>query len=117
MGFNKDKKKKLVDLLAKRRALAVGVGTSTPRTPPTSATFAPHTIELAPDDDRQKVVVVVDSEDEDTCIGLVFKRQRVGKVVVPSHYASGGLTPAVRDNPPSASFPRDVNVTTRTHDS
>jgi len=41
MGFSKDKKKKLADLLAKRRAAAAGVGTSTPGTPPTSATSAP----------------------------------------------------------------------------
>jgi len=63
MGFSKDKKKKLVDLFAKRRAVAAGVGTSTPRTLPTSATSAPQTIEPAPVDDRQKGVVVVDSND------------------------------------------------------
>ena len=33
MGFNKDKKKKLADLLAKRRMAAAGVGTSTPIAP------------------------------------------------------------------------------------
>jgi len=42
MGFNKDKKKKLADLLAKRRAAATGVGTSTPIAPPNSATSTPH---------------------------------------------------------------------------
>jgi len=52
MGFNKDKKKKLADLLAKRKAAAIGVGTSTPRTPPTSATSAPNTNVPAPVDDR-----------------------------------------------------------------
>ena len=72
IGFNKDKKKKLPDLLAKRRAAAAGVGTSIPRAPPTSPTSAPHTIEPAPVDDRQKGVVVVDSDDKDTCTGLVF---------------------------------------------
>jgi len=30
MGFNKDKKKKLANLLAKRRAAAAGVGTVEP---------------------------------------------------------------------------------------
>jgi len=30
MGFNKDKKKKLADLLAKQRAAAAGAGPSTP---------------------------------------------------------------------------------------
>jgi len=52
MGFSKDKKKKLADLLAKRRAAAAGVGTLTPRTPPTSATCASQTIEPNPVDDR-----------------------------------------------------------------
>jgi len=53
MGFNKDKKKKLTELLAKRRAAATGVGTSTPITPPTYATSAPNTTEPALAD-RQK---------------------------------------------------------------
>jgi len=111
MGFNKDKKKKLAELLAKRRAAPAGVGTSTPITPPTSATSAPITTEPAPID-RQKGVVVmtVDSEDEDTCTGLVFKRLRVGEAAAPSHFASGGLIPVFRDNPPSASSPRDLIV-------
>jgi len=61
MGFNKDKKKKLANLFAKRRAAAAGVGTSTPTTPPPSATSAPNTTEPAPVDDRQKGVVVIDS--------------------------------------------------------
>jgi len=34
MAFNKDKKKKLAALLAKCRAPAAGVGTSTPTNPP-----------------------------------------------------------------------------------
>ena len=89
MSFNKDKKKKLANLLAKRRTAAAGVGTSTPRTPPTSATSALNTNVPAPVDDRQKGVVVVDS---DTCTGLVYKKQRVGEAVVPSPSASGGLT-------------------------
>jgi len=109
MGFSKDKRKKLADLLAKRRVAAAGVGTSTPRTPPTSATSAPQTIEPAPVDNKQKGVVVVDSNDEDTCTSLVFKRQRVGKVVAPSPSTSGG-TSAFRDNPPSASSPRHLIV-------
>jgi len=111
MGFKKDKKKKLVELLAKRRAAAAGVGTSTPRSPPNSATSAPNTTEPA-SVDRQKgvVVVVVDSEDEATCTNLVFKRPSVDEAAVPSHFASGELTPAFRDNPPSASSPRDLVV-------
>jgi len=104
MGFNKDKKKKLADLLAKCRAAAAEVGTSTPRAPPTSATSTPYLIELAPIDDMQKGVVAVDSDDEETCTNLVFKRQRVGESVAPSPSASGG-TPAFKDNPPSTSSP------------
>jgi len=101
MGFSKDNKKKLADLLAKRRATDAGVSTSTPETPRTSTTFAPQTIVPTPVCDRQKRVVAVESDDEDTCTGLVFKRQRVGEAVAPSPSASGG-TPDFRDNPPSA---------------
>jgi len=110
MGFNKNKKKKLADLLAKRRAATAGVGTSTPIAPPSSATSAPYPIEPAPAVDRQKGVVVVETEDEDTCIGLVFKRQRVGEVVVPSPSVSGG-TLAFRDHPPPP--PRTTLLLTR----
>ena len=56
------------------------------------------------------VAVVVDSEDEDTCISLVFKRPRVGEAATPSHSVSGGLTSVFRDNPPSASSPHDLIV-------
>jgi len=112
MAFNEDKKKKLVELLAKRRAAAAGVGTSSPTTPPPSATSTPNTTEPAPVDNSQKgvVAVVVDSEDEDTYTVLVFKRLRVGEAVAPSHSTSGGLTPAFKDNPPSASSPRNLIV-------
>ena len=61
MGFNKDKKKKLVDLLAKRRAAVVGEGTSTPVTPSTSVTSAPQPINPAPTVDGHKGVVVIES--------------------------------------------------------
>jgi len=40
MGFNNDKKKKLADLLAKRKAAAAKEGTPTPIAPSTSATPA-----------------------------------------------------------------------------
>ena len=53
MGFNKDKKKKLAELLAKHRAAAAGVGTSMPITPPTFATSAPNTTESALSIDRK----------------------------------------------------------------
>jgi len=89
MGFNKYKKKKLADLLAKRRAA-------------TSATPAPQPIDPAPAVDGQRGVVAFETDDEDTCTGLVFKRQRVGEAVAPSASASGG-TPTFMDHPPSAS--------------
>jgi len=47
-------------------------------------------------------VVVVETDDEDTCTDLVFKRQTVGEVVAPSASAFGG-TPTFMDHPPSAS--------------
>ena len=53
--------------------------------------------------------MVVETDDEDTCTGLVFKRQRVGETVTPSPSISGG-TPTFRDNPPSASSPRQLVV-------
>jgi len=109
MGFNKYKKKKLADLLAKCRVATAGVGTSTPGVPPTLTTSAPHPTEPAPVDDRQKGVVAVNSDDEDTCTSLVFKRQRVEEVVVPSPSASGG-TPTFKDNPLSASSPCQLVV-------
>jgi len=55
-------------------------------------------------------VVVIDSDDKDTCTGFVFKRKRVGEVVVPSPSASSGLTPAFRDNPLSASSPHHLII-------
>jgi len=85
------------------------VGTSTLGAPPTSTTHAPHPTEPAPVVDRQKGVVAVNSDDEDTYTGLVFKRHRVGEVVVPSPSAYGG-TPTFRDNPPSASSPCQLVV-------
>jgi len=74
MGFNKDKKKKLDDLLAKRRAAAAEMGMSTPIAPSTSTTPSPQPIDPAPAVDGQRGVVVVETDDEDTCTNLVFKR-------------------------------------------
>jgi len=110
MAFNAEKKKKLVELLAKCRAAAAAAGTLTPANLPPSATSAPKTFEPTPVDNRQKGVVVVTagSEDEDTCMGLVFKRPRVGDVVAPSHFVFDGHALSFRDNPPSASSPQDL---------
>ena len=84
MSFNNDKKKKLADLLAKRRAAAVGEGTSTPVAPSTSATSAPQPINPAPAAVERRGVMVVESDDKEMCTGLVFKRPRVGKTATPS---------------------------------
>jgi len=104
MGFSNDKKKKLADLLAKRKAIAVREGTSMPIAPSTSTAPAPHPIEPASAADRPGGVVVVDTDDEEMCTGLVYKRSRVGEVVAPSALASGG-SPAFMDHPPIASSP------------
>jgi len=109
MGFNNDKKKKLADLLAKQRATATGEGTSTPIAPSTSATPAPHPTEPAFTVDRPERVVVVETDDEETCTDLVFKRSRVGEAVAPSTSASGG-TPTFMDHPPSATSPLPLVV-------
>ena len=112
MTLNAESKKKLADLLVQRRTVVAGLGTTTPTNPPPSTTSAPNTSEPAPVDNRQKGVVVVaaDSEDEDTCTGLVFKRPRVGDVQVAAHSAFDGHAPSFRDNPPSVSSPRNLIV-------
>jgi len=56
------------------------------------------------------MVVAIDSEDKDTCTGLVFKRLRAGEATVPSHSAFGGITPLFRDNPLNASSSLDLIV-------
>ena len=50
------------------------------------------------------------SEDKETCSGLVFKRKRGVDVVVLAHSTSDGGAPSFRENPPSASSPRDLVV-------
>jgi len=108
MTLNKEKKKKLADLLAKRRAAAAGVGTSTP---PPSATSTPNSSEPASGVNKLKgVVVATGTEDKDTSSGLVFKRQKVGDVEVPSHSATYGRAPSFRDNLSSAFSPHDLIV-------
>jgi len=76
-----------------------------------TVTFAPKSSKLALDGNRLKEVVVATSiEDEDTDLGLAFKRQRVDDVEAPSHSVTDGRAPSFRDNPPSASFPCDLIV-------
>jgi len=56
---------------------------------------------------RRGVVEATASKDEGTCTSLVFKRKRADDVVAPSHSASDGHAPSFKDNPPSASSPRE----------
>ena len=109
MGFSNNKKKKLVDLLDKRKAAATEEGTFMPIAPSTSAAPAPCPTELAPSINRPEGMVAVDTDDEETCTDLVFKRSRVDEVVAPSTSASGGL-PTFMDHPPSASSPLPLAV-------
>ena len=59
---------------------------------------------------KKGAVEAIASEDEDTCIGLVFKRKKGADVVAPSHSASDDHAPSFRDHPPSASSPRELMV-------
>ena len=102
MGFIRDKKKKLADLLAKQRAVATGASLSTPLAPSSSAARASLPANPAPPAVEPRGGVAVESDDEDICTGLVFKRPRVGVIVAPSLSASPG-TPTFIDHPPSAS--------------
>jgi len=111
MVLDVEKRRKLGELVACRKAAPADGGTSTPAGPPPTATSAPISPEPAPIDHRQKgVVEAAASEDEDTCTCLVFKRKREADVVAPSHSASDGHAPYFRENPPSSSFPRDLMV-------
>jgi len=107
MGFNKDKKKKLAELLAKQRAAATGASLSTPLAPSSSAAPASQPTNLALTAFELRGGVVIESDDEDTCIGLVFKRLRVGVTVAPSASVSTGTSTFI-DHPPSASSPLQV---------
>ena len=80
----------------------IGVGAS-------SITFAPGSSAPAPADQRPKgvaeVIEVVPSEDEDTCLGFVFKRKRKADAAILTASGSDGQAPSYREHPPSASSP------------
>jgi len=59
---------------------------------------------LAPAARELRGVLAVESDDEDTCTGLVHKLPRVGASMVPSTSISAGA-PTFVDHPPSASSP------------
>ena len=81
--------------------MLTGAGGSAPAGPLAVAQDSP----IPAPTDKNKGVVAIDSEDEDTEEGLVFKRQRVG-VATTSLSSIDGHPPSFRDNPPSASSPR-----------
>jgi len=103
MALVEEKRRKLGELVARRRAALANAGTSAPVGPPSAAA------EPAPIDNRQKGdLEATTSEEEGSCMGLIFKRKRAGNFAVPSHSASDGHAPSFRDNPPSASSPPDL---------
>ena len=107
MVLNEEKRKRLAELLARCQTTPTGAGGSTPAGPPLVATSAQGLPGLAPDDKQKRVVVAVDSEDEKIDECLVFKRPRVG-VATTSLSGTDGHAPSYRDNPPSASSPREL---------
>jgi len=111
MVLDAEKRNKLVELVACRKAALADAGTSTPAGPHLVATSAPISPEPAPIDHRQKrVVEATASENEDTCTCLVFKRKRVDDVVAPSLSTLDGHTLSFRENPLNASSPRELIV-------
>ena len=104
MRLSEDKKRKLADLLPKQRAATIRTGLSIPLAPSTSIAPTSQPTNPAPTVGELRRVLAVESDDEDTCIGLVFKRPRVGTSVVPSASVSAGA-PTFIDHSPSASSP------------
>jgi len=102
--LNEEKRNRLAELIARCEATLTGAGGSAPIGPLIVVVSAQNMPGPAPGD-KQKGVVAIDAEDENTDEGLVFKRPRVG-VAVTSLSATDGHTPSFRDNPPSASSPR-----------
>jgi len=113
MVLNAEKRRQLAEVTLRRKvALSPSdVDALAPVDAPAAAIFAPSPSALALVNHRQKgVVEATASEDEDTCSSLVFKRKRAADVVVPAHSVSDDCAPSFRENPPSASSPRDIVV-------
>jgi len=107
MVFNEEKRNKLAELIVCRQVALTGAGGSAPTSP--LPIVAPSQDSLGPalGDKRKGVVRAIESEDENTDTGLVFKRPRVG-VTTTSLSATDGHAHSFRDNPPSASSPRGL---------
>ena len=106
MVLNEEKRNRLAELIAPCLAALTGAGGSVPTGPPPVVVSAQDSPGPAPDD-KQKEVVAIDWEGEDTDEGLVFKRPWVG-VAVTSLSTTDGHAPSFRNNPPSASSPRGL---------
>jgi len=107
MMLNEEKRNRLAELLSHHQTAPTSAGGSASAGPPLAATFAQGPLGPAPGDKQKGVVVAIDLEDEDTDDGLVFKRPRVD-VAVTSLSTTDGHAPSFRDNPPSASSPREL---------
>ena len=70
--LNEENKNRLAELIAHRQATLTGAGSSAPAGPLAVAQDSPSP------PDKNKGVVAINSKDEDTEEGLVFKRPRVG---------------------------------------
>ena len=101
MVLDEEKRNKLAEVIARRQRALDGAGGSAPAVPLPAAQDLPN----PPPANKNKGVVVIDSEGEDTGEGIVFKRQRV-VVAATSHSATDGRPPSFKDHPPSASSPR-----------
>ena len=105
MVLNEEKSKRLAEVIARRAGALDDAGGSAPSallatvplaTTPASPIPAPAK--------KDKEVVAIESDDEDTGEGLVFKRQRV-VVVATSHSATDSRPASFRDHSHSASSP------------
>ena len=102
MVLNAEKRRKLAEVALQRKAAP---------DPSVADASAPVASAPAPVDHRHnRVAEATASEDEDTFLGLVFKRKRKADVAVPAASYSDDRAPSFRENPPSASSPRDLVV-------
>jgi len=68
---------------------------------------------LGPSDKDNKLKAMAEVapfEDEETDLGLIFKRKRKADIAIPMPSDSDGQAPSYREYPPSASSPRDIEV-------
>ena len=123
MVLNEKKRARLVDALARRQGALGVAGASAPSAPIDSAYVGPTPAPSAPVAavplavvraspapaplEKDKGVVEIDSGDDDSAEGPVFKKRRV-VVVTTSHSTTIGRPASFRDHPPSASSPHGL---------